>query len=144
MSPTYKVAVIQLYPVPMQIDENHSRATEFIRSAAAQGSQLAVLPEYHLTGWMPTHPQWSVLALKWKQYLDAYCALAKELRICIVPGTIVQQGEDEGSDKLINVAYFIGDNGEILGSYMKKNLWYAVIVVLQTTKCMQKKILLTA
>ncbi len=126
MAPTYKIAVIQLYPVPMQIDRNHSRSVEFIRSAAAQGSQLAVLPEYHLTGWVPTHPQWPVLASQWKQYLDAYCAVAKELKICIVPGTIVQQNKNEdGLDRLINVAYFISDSGEILGSYTKKNLWYA-------------------
>ena len=26
-------------------------------------------------------------------------------------------------DKLINVAYFIGPDGEILGRYEKKNLW---------------------
>lgn len=31
---------------------------------------------------------------------------------------------DTDEEKLVNVAYFIGDDGEILGRYQKKNLWY--------------------
>lgn len=58
-----------------------------------------------------------------------------------MPGTIVEPFHDdagdmndgsergeEGGDKesearLMNVAYFIGDDGSILGRYEKKNLW---------------------
>ncbi|KAF2971638.1 hypothetical protein GQX73_g2036 [Xylaria multiplex] len=47
-------------------------------------------------------------------------ALAKELDICIVPGTIV---ESDG-DSLQNIAYFISSNGEVIGRYQKKNLWH--------------------
>ena len=93
--------------------------------AAAQGAQLAVLPEYHLTNWVPEDPQFAELCGEWQVYLDKYKALAKKHRICIVPGTIVErhQGGEDEVDRLLNVAYFIDDKGEVLGKYQKKNLW---------------------
>ncbi|MCJ1363039.1 hypothetical protein MMC16_002145 [Acarospora aff. strigata] len=110
----------------MQIEANHKKAASFIRSAASQGAQLAVLPEYHLTNWLPDDPKFADLCGQWKTYLDKYRGLAKECNICIVPGTIVERHQDAGSqeDKLINVAYFIDNHGEILGQYQKKNLWH--------------------
>ena len=61
-----------------------------------------------------------------------YQRLAKELKICIVPGTIVEAHveEETGEDQLHNVAYFIDDKGEILGRYQKKNLWYSPMLTL--------------
>lgn len=66
MAPVYKVAVIQLYPKvaevsfqrvlmladnkqPLRPEHNFAKSSQFIREAAAQGAQLAVLPEYHLS-----------------------------------------------------------------------------------------------
>ena len=111
----------------MQIEANYNKAANFIRTAASQGAQLAVLPEYHLTNWVPDDPKFSDLCGQWRAYLDKYRALAQECNICIVPGTIVERhpevaGTEE--DRLINVAYFIDNHGEILGQYQKKNLWY--------------------
>ncbi|KAG9228824.1 carbon-nitrogen hydrolase [Amylocarpus encephaloides] len=120
MAPTYKLAVVQLYPKPLALDINHQRAKEFIREAAEQRCALAVLPEYHLTNWLPDDPTFVSLCAQYKKYLDAYCALAKELSINIVPGTIVEKHGEE----LRNVAYFISSTGEILGQYQKKNLWH--------------------
>lgn len=110
----------------MQIEANYEKAAKFIRSAASQGAQLAVLPEYHLTNWLPDDPKFWDLGDQWKVYLDKYQALAKECNICIVPGTIVEKHSDVDAedDKLINVAHFIDNHGEILGRYEKKNLWY--------------------
>ncbi|KAF1982256.1 carbon-nitrogen hydrolase [Aulographum hederae CBS 113979] len=123
MAPVYKVAVIQLYPKPMQLESNFAKAATFIRSAASQGAHLAVLPEYHLTNWVPKDPRFIELCGEWETYLKKYQELARELRICIVPGTIVERhGHGEGC-KLLNVAYFIGMTGEVLGKYVKKNLW---------------------
>jgi predicted amidohydrolase len=104
----------------MQIDANYAKAANFIRSAASQGCHLAVLPEYHLTNWIPDDPGFPSLCVQYQKYLDAYCALAAELNINIVPGTIVEQ---HGND-LLNVAYFISNTGSILSSYQKKNLWH--------------------
>lgn len=111
---------------PMQIEANYAKAAKYIRSAASQGAQLAVLPEYHLTNWVPEDPNFANLCGQWKLYLEKYQGLAKANNICIVPGTIVERHQEAKSEeqKLLNVAYFIDNRGEILGSYQKKNLWY--------------------
>jgi predicted amidohydrolase len=125
MAPMHKVAVIQLDAEPLQIEANFSKATSYIRSAAAEGASLAVLPEYHLTSWVPDTDGFLELCDLWEIYLRKYQALARELRICIAPGTIVKRVRDTagGDWKLFNVAYFLDENGNILGEYTKKNLW---------------------
>jgi predicted amidohydrolase len=99
-----------------------------------------VLPEYHLASWVPEAPEFLQCAKDWKKYLDGYQALARELKVSIVPGTIIEAHEtwDEDErlvhvkeqdvkDVLLNVCYFIGPDGEILGKYIKKNLWYVLL-----------------
>ncbi|KAF9891473.1 hypothetical protein FE257_003939 [Aspergillus nanangensis] len=121
-------------------EDNHQKACKYIREAAAQGAELAVLPEYHLTGWAPTNPLYAILAADSPKYVSAYQSLAKELHICIVPGTIIEQDDPSSSsfspnqnqptDKskegpsLHNSTYFISSTGEILGNYRKKNIWH--------------------
>jgi len=109
----------------MEIEKNFQNAAKFIRSAASQGAELVVLPEYCLTSWVPKSEGFFDLCDQWASYLKKFQDLAKECKICIVPGTIVERHEEEESEesKLSNVAYFIDDKGEILGKYMKKNLW---------------------
>ena len=125
MAPVHKIALIQLYPKPLNPDLNFSKASTFIRSAASQGAKLAVLPEYHLTGWKPESALFAEQASQWEKYLEDYKALAKECKICLVPGTIVERHyhEDSKQWQLWNVCYFISDDGEVLGKYVKKNLW---------------------
>ena len=110
---------------------NFEKASNFIRSATRQGAQLAVLPEYHLTNWVPDDERFWEVCLRWKTYLDKYAQLAKECKICIVPGTIVEALKDDetGEEKLVNVAYFLNHDGEILGRYEKKNLWYGFLLL---------------
>ena len=110
---------------PLALETNYARAASFIESAAKQGAQLAVLPEYHLTSWAPQDPGFNARCGEWQYYLGKYQELARSLNICIVPGTIVErhQDESESSDKLLNAAYFIDNVGEILGRYVKTNLW---------------------
>lgn len=108
----------------MQIERNFSKAAEFVRAAATQGAQLAVLPEYHLLNWVPQDPKFKEACGQWEVYLNKYCELAKECNINIVPGTIVEL-HDAGTEneRLLNVAYFITNTGDIAGKYVKKNLW---------------------
>ncbi|KAF1932993.1 carbon-nitrogen hydrolase [Didymella exigua CBS 183.55] len=122
---TIKVAVVQLYPKPLDLEHNFNQAANFIRSAATQGAELVVLPEYHLTNWLPKDPSFAGLCDQWETYLKKYQELAKECGICIVPGTIVEghRGEEKEEDRLLNVAYFIRNDGKIAGKYVKKNLW---------------------
>jgi len=72
------------------------------------------------TKWLPDDPNFASLCAQYQTYLDSYLKLAADLNICIVPGTIVEKHEDD----LINVAYFISNEGKILGRYQKKNLWH--------------------
>lgn len=108
----------------MQAERNFNSACEYIRSAAKQHAHLAVLPEYHLLNWVPADPKFKEACSHWEKYLQGYQELAKECNINIVPGTIVEL-HDAGTpeERLLNVAYFIDKNGEILGRYVKKNLW---------------------
>ncbi|OJI85547.1 hypothetical protein ASPTUDRAFT_41850 [Aspergillus tubingensis CBS 134.48] len=130
MAPTRRVAVIQWNIKDLAIDENHQTACTYIRDAASQGAELAVLPEYHLTGWAPSNPTWTALASQTTPYLEAYQSLARELNICIIPGTIVEHhgsspNEQEQEQPLLyNTAYFISNDGTILGHYRKKNIWH--------------------
>lgn len=128
MAPSYKIALIQLHCEPLNPPSNFQRASQYVRDAASQGATLAVLPEYHLTGWTPDDPSFAVFAREEAPlYLAKYQALAKELRICIVAGTIVhsQSSSDTVDDaKLLNTSTFISSTGAILGDYTKKNLWH--------------------
>ncbi|KAL9106164.1 MAG: hypothetical protein Q9227_008756 [Pyrenula ochraceoflavens] len=111
---------------PLDLSLNCQRASDFIRKAKAQGATLAVLPEYHLTAWTPQDPSFTTVASQAPSFVTRYQALAAELDINIVPGTIVQPKPDSanGETVLINTSHFISSKGEILGSYTKKNLWH--------------------
>ncbi|KAJ5621047.1 hypothetical protein N7510_005031 [Penicillium lagena] len=125
MAPTRRVAVIQWHIKELDIDYNHNTACNYIRQAALQGAELAVLPEYHLSGWVPDDPLWALQAAESAKYLTRYQALAKELNICVVPGTIIEKHDDPNTPtQFFNTAYFISNDGSILGSYRKKNIWH--------------------
>ncbi|KAJ5831785.1 hydrolase carbon-nitrogen family [Penicillium riverlandense] len=125
MAPTRRVAVIQWHIKELEIDYNHNTACNYIRQAALQGAELAVLPEYHLSGWAPDDPLWALQAAESTKYLTRYQALAKELNICVVPGTIIEKHDDLNTPtQFFNTAYFISNDGSILGSYRKKNIWH--------------------
>ncbi|KAG6303790.1 hypothetical protein E4U09_004853 [Claviceps aff. purpurea] len=142
-----KVAAIQLYSEPLALADNYTRAEAYIRSAANQGAHIAVLPEYHLSGWSSSHEAIASTAHHSPSYLEKYRTLAQSLHIAIVPGTLLEElpqnknndnGNGNGNDNdngsgddaqgqaslLANVAYFIGPDGTILGRYQKKNLWH--------------------
>ncbi|KAE8368010.1 carbon-nitrogen hydrolase [Aspergillus caelatus] len=121
-----KIALIQLHPEPHNIENNHARAKAYIQKASKAGAELAVLPEFHLADFHPTHDR-SIRqrCANYATHLSSYIALAKECKINIVPGSIAELHTDPttGEEKLLNVAYFIDNTGEIRGRYEKKNLW---------------------
>ncbi|KAI9035821.1 carbon-nitrogen hydrolase family protein [Aspergillus affinis] len=120
MAPTKRIAVGQWHIKDLEVEYNHKRACQYIREAASQGAELVVLPEYHLNGFTPTSPLYATQASTTQPYLSTYQSLARELQICLVPGTIVEKH----GDRLYNTAYFISTDGSILGSYRKKNIWH--------------------
>ncbi|KXX74071.1 Nitrilase [Madurella mycetomatis] len=144
MAPVYKFAVIQLQPKDIAVEENFAKAESYIRKAAAQGADLAILPEYHLTSWCPDHPEFISACKASVPYLARYQALARELSINIVPGTICEvhpatattlqndptlspnatERDSETLTEIRNMAYWISPQGVLLGNYQKKNLWH--------------------
>jgi len=132
---SFKCALIQLHPKPLDLEHNFFQASNYIRKAASQGAKLAALPEYNLTSWVPDSPQFVALAEIAHNYIYKYQELAKELSINIVPGTIVttcpsllpaidaKGAQSSKPCRVLNVSYFISSSGEILGNYMKANLW---------------------
>ncbi|KAL0937197.1 carbon-nitrogen hydrolase [Colletotrichum truncatum] len=128
----FKVALIQTAPKSIDIEYNFNHASNQIRQAAAQGASLAVLPEYHLTGWVPDEPSFALSAEDASQFLEQYQQLAAELHINICAGTIVSEPPkshfaNEKAAKtqrtLLNTSYFIDHGGQLLGAYTKTNLW---------------------
>ncbi|KAJ5837094.1 Carbon-nitrogen hydrolase [Penicillium robsamsonii] len=125
MAATHRIATIQWHIKELDVEYNHTKACNYIREAAAQGAELAVLPEYHLSGMVPTDPRWAVQASESPQYLSKYQSLAKELQICIVPGSMIEKHtRPDQSIIFYNTAFFISNDGTVLGSYNKKNIWY--------------------
>lgn len=62
-------------------------------------------------------------------YLAKFKALAKELGVNVVPGTLPSRppaasASGQKAPPLVNCAYWIDRQGEIKGSYQKKNLWH--------------------
>ncbi|KUI56189.1 hypothetical protein VP1G_03496 [Cytospora mali] len=141
MAPVYKFALIQMQPKPVDPAANFAKAESEIRKAAANGCHVAILPEYHLTSWTPQHPDFITACVDSEAYLARYQALARELDISIVPGTICESHpatehapalpEDAKArealqgKELRNMAHFVSaGTGELAGSYQKKNLWH--------------------
>lgn len=141
MAPAYKFALIQMQPKPVDPAANFAKAESEIRKAAANGCHVAVLPEYHLTSWVPDHPDFIAACAESEAYLPRYQALARELNISIVPGTICESHPasahappppptpiptaQDGRKELRNMAHFVAaGTGELAGSYQKKNLWH--------------------
>ncbi|KAI6367238.1 hypothetical protein MCOR25_004972 [Pyricularia grisea] len=141
MASTIKIALIQMQSKPLALEHNFCKASTHIRAAASSGCQLAILPEYHLTSWVPDNPRFLASCAASAAYLERYQTLARELNIHIVPGTICEvhsadaaqapQPTDASSSsstsgiEVRNMAYFLeGSTGHVLGAYQKKNLWH--------------------
>ncbi|CAK7270345.1 hypothetical protein SEPCBS57363_004056 [Sporothrix epigloea] len=142
MAPVYKIAVIQFQPKPVDLEANFGYCAGQIREVAGKGTHIALLPEYHLTSWVPEHPEFVSACAASAAYLARYQELAREVNISIVSGTIVEAHSitrpiDGGTTLVItsdgstalelrNMAYFIeAGTGNILGQYQKTNLWHS-------------------
>jgi predicted amidohydrolase len=85
---------------------------------------------------VPNDPQFAVIARTAYNYVSRYQALARDLKINIVAGTIVtipttensngakSEDNSESHPPLLNICPFISYTGEVLGTYTKANLWH--------------------
>ncbi|KAM7201222.1 Carbon-nitrogen hydrolase [Naviculisporaceae sp. PSN 640] len=134
MPPTIKIALIQFQPKPLSPEDNFNYVAAEIHKVASHGAHIAVLPEYHLTGWHPTDPGFIKCCTEsgGAGYLQRYQELARQLNIHIVPGTIItpvpiarSSSSSSPVTDLHNIAHFIeASTGTILSSYQKRNLWH--------------------
>ncbi|MFL5819357.1 MAG: carbon-nitrogen hydrolase family protein [Solirubrobacteraceae bacterium] len=102
------------------VARNRAIAERLVREAAGRGAQLVVLPE-----------KWNLLAqpermLEAAEPLDGpsttwACELARELRIDLVAGSIVERAE--GRDKGFNTSVHAGPDGEPRAVYRKLHLF---------------------
>ncbi|SPO02690.1 related to NIT3 Nitrilase [Cephalotrichum gorgonifer] len=121
MATNIKIALIQLHPKPLSPTYNLSKATRHIEAAASRGAHLAILPEYAVTSWQPSSPNFLSSCESASSALSVFKHLAETHHIAIVPGTIV---EKLPNGALANVCYFISSKGEVVSRYVKRNLWH--------------------
>ncbi|KAH9457680.1 hypothetical protein MJO28_004744 [Puccinia striiformis f. sp. tritici] len=100
--------------------KNLEKAKQFIAHAADNRADLIIFPEYFMTGLIDNDLHLADKEFKW---IKEFQNLAIRYKIDILPGTIVEQEEEEG--KLFNSASYVDKCGKILGKYRKKNLWHA-------------------
>ena len=114
-----KIALAQLALSTANVAQNLARAEEAIRSAAASGAQVIVLPELTNSGYSFRNldEAWLNCCVIDGQEISNWIALAKELRVVLVAGVGIKEG-----DSLFNCSVIIDHRG-LLGVYKKVHLF---------------------
>ncbi|EIM86927.1 carbon-nitrogen hydrolase [Stereum hirsutum FP-91666 SS1] len=102
------------------VSKNFARLKHFVSDAAKNSADLIVFPEYFLTGIIADHLH---LATDEGHWIEDLRALAKEFSIDIVAGTVVEKSS-RNNEHLFNTARYIDKHGNVIGEYLKKNLWH--------------------
>ena len=89
-----KLAMIQLNNYYQDQSLGYIKAQSFISKAAAQGAQLAVLPELSACGYIPNQTIWQVAEPADGKTAQWACKLSKKLGIYIGAGFIETDGKD--------------------------------------------------
>jgi predicted amidohydrolase len=99
---------------------NVARASALVREAAVRGAQLVVLPE--VFAWRGPKPLESTIAEPIPgPTTDTFAALARELRIHLCMGSVLERIPDE--PRAYNTSCLFGPGGELLGRYRKLHLF---------------------
>ena len=114
-----KIALAQLALSTANVAQNLARAEDAIRSAAAGGAQVIVLPELTNSGYAFRNRDEARLncCVIDGPEISNWIALAKELRVVLVAGVGIKEG-----DSLFNCAVIIDKSG-LLGVYKKAHLF---------------------
>ena len=116
-----KIAAIQMVSTPT-LQENLDTATRLIKAAAADGAQLAVLPEYFcLMGLKDTDKVNAREKLGSGPIQEQLSVAAKDHGIYLVAGTIPLEANDPS--KVLNTTLAFNPEGEHIGRYDKIHLF---------------------
>ncbi|MEA5040730.1 MAG: carbon-nitrogen family hydrolase [Clostridiaceae bacterium] len=115
-----RVSCIQMDMLPGRPDENFVHAETLIRqAAAAERPDVVVLPETWNTGFAPGKIDPACADTGGERTRRVFSALAKELKINIVAGSIA----DRRGGKLYNTAYVFDRTGGCVAAYDKTHLF---------------------
>jgi omega-amidase len=114
-----KIALLQLNSVWEAPKENHSRAFELINSAAAQGCDVAVLPEMFATG---TSLNTAITAESADGPTDAFLTTAAQKHAMNIIAGFALQGKNSSS-KALNIAAVYNRQGDRVVQYAKLHLF---------------------
>lgn len=125
------LSLVQLQIEPGAPAENLERASDHIRSVAAAGGNLAVLPELFTVGYFAFDSYARSAESLTGETVSHLRAVADDGDIAVVAGTIVEDlaaSADAGFDTpadtgYANTALFIDRTGEIRGVYRKRHLF---------------------
>jgi len=110
-----RAAAIQFNVRQGDVDANLAHAREALKRVAAQGANLAVLPEMWSSGF--AYKSLNELALRTAGIVEELLALSRELKLVIVGSMPEPNG-----DKVFNTV-FLADNGTLAGVYRKIHLF---------------------
>lgn len=115
-----RIAVVQFEVVVGEKKKNLEKAVGFIEKAAQKGAHAVCFPDYFLTD-CPTTDDIGKLDKVAERVPDGestseFVNAAKKNNIYVVPGSIVEMGED---GKLYSTCTFIGPDGKVLGKIRK-------------------------
>ena len=127
MNRTFSVACVQTTAGP-NIAANIASASTLVRDAHKSGASLIVLPEVTNIIDMDRVALAEKLALESDDIaLAAFCALAAELKIWMLVGSLALMHEmainSEGKPKFANRSFLIGDDGNVRNRYTKIHLF---------------------
>ena len=112
---TINAAAIQFTVQQGDVDANLGYVREALARVAAQGANLAVLPEMWSSGF--SYKDLNELALRTRGIVDELLELSKRLKLVIIGSMPEPNG-----DKVFNTVYVI-DNGGMAGVYRKMHLF---------------------
>lgn len=112
----FKLALVQMYVTPGDLQKNLSHATQLINEAAAGGANVILLPEVMDLGW--THPsaRQSAETIPGGKTYKSLAKAAKRNNVWLCCGIVEKDG-----DAIYNAAVIIDNNGDLQIKHRKLN-----------------------
>lgn len=114
-----KISCLQMDMLPGQPDANYVKAASLIRLAAAEDTDVVMLPELWDVGFYPREGLKELADPNGTRVKREMGALAAELKLNIVAGSVAVLRED----KVFNTAFVFNRQGECVAEYDKTHLF---------------------